>query len=31
MSEQNKTPPPPEGDVKFQIQATMKMMEKVNL
>jgi hypothetical protein len=30
MSNYNNTPPPPEGDVKFQIQALMKMMERVN-
>ena len=30
MLEQNKIPPPPESDVKFQIQATTKMIEKVN-
>jgi hypothetical protein len=30
MSDQNNTPPPPEGDVKFQIQALMKMIGRVN-
>jgi hypothetical protein len=30
MSYQNNTPPPPEGDVKFQVQVLTKMMEMVN-
>jgi hypothetical protein len=30
MSDQNNTPPPPEGELKFQIQAMTKMMERMN-
>ena len=30
MSDQNNTPPPPEGELKFQMQAMMQMMERMN-
>jgi hypothetical protein len=30
MSDKNNTPPSPEGDVKFQIQALTKIMKRVN-
>jgi hypothetical protein len=30
MSDKNSTPPSPEGDVKFQIQALTKIMKRVN-
>jgi hypothetical protein len=30
MSDQNNTPPPPEGDLKFQMQAMTQMMERMN-
>jgi hypothetical protein len=29
MSDQNNTPPPPEGELKFQMQAMMQMMERM--
>jgi uncharacterized protein (UPF0335 family) len=30
MSDQHNTPPPPEGELKFQIQAMMQMTERMN-
>ena len=30
MSDQNKTPPPPDVELKFQMQAMTKMMERMN-
>jgi hypothetical protein len=30
MSDQNNTPPPPEGELKFQMQAMTQMMERMN-
>jgi hypothetical protein len=30
MSDQNNTPPLPEGELKFQIQAMTPMMERMN-
>jgi hypothetical protein len=30
MSYQNNTQPPPEGELKFQMQAMTKMMERMN-
>jgi hypothetical protein len=30
ISDQNNTPPPPEGELKFQIQIMMKMIERMN-
>ena len=30
MSDQNNTPPHPEGELKFQMQAMTKMMERMN-
>jgi hypothetical protein len=31
MSAQNNTPPPPDVELKFQMYAMMKMMERMNL
>jgi hypothetical protein len=31
MSDQNNTPPPPEGELKIQMQAIKQMMERMNL
>jgi hypothetical protein len=30
MLDQNNTPPPPEGELNFQMQAMTKMMERMN-
>jgi hypothetical protein len=30
MSDQNNTPPPPDVELKFQMQAMTKMMERMN-
>ena len=30
MSDKNNTPPPPEGELKFQMQAMTKMMERIS-
>jgi len=30
MSDQNNTPPPPDVELKFQMQALMKMMDRMN-
>jgi hypothetical protein len=30
MSDQNNKPPPPDVELKFQMQAMMKMMERIN-